>query len=142
MSKDDDRKRKLREMMMEDDIFHSSSSAARRSQDPSQKKIRRVQPLGMRVLVSIKPDSNQTETGLYLPEGAKTAMAESVLAEVIEVATASEDHVHDETNVSGIPLGAIILIPKEAGVRIPWNEKLRIVDSKDVLAIVAEISLS
>ena len=45
---------------------------------------------------------------------------------------------HEETNVSGIPLGAQVLIPRSAGVRVPWEDSIRIVDTKDILAIVEE----
>lgn len=106
------------------------------------RRVRRINPLGMRVVVRICRESNQTEGGLYLPEGAKQAMLDSVLAEVIEVASAVDSHTDEETNVSGIPLGAIILIPKTAGVRVSWDEYLRIVETRDVLAIVEEIALT
>lgn len=110
--------------------------------DFSPKKIRRVHPLGLRVLVKIQEDSNTTDGGLYLPEGAKSSMAESVLAEVIEVASAHDDQLSEEANISGIPLGAVVLIGKNTGVKVPWDERIRIVDSKDVLGIVNEVSLS
>jgi co-chaperonin GroES (HSP10) len=106
------------------------------------KRIRKVSPLGMRVLVALHKDSNQTDGGLYLPEGAKQNMAESLLAEVIEVASATDDSTDEEHNVSGIPLGAIVLIPKLAGIKIPWDETLRLVETKEVLAIVNEISIT
>lgn len=106
------------------------------------KRIRRVNPIGFRVLVRLKIDTNQTETGLYLPEGAKQSMAESLLAEVVEVASAMDDRTDEETNVSGVPLGALVLIPKNAGVKVPWDEELRIVESKEILALVNEISIT
>jgi co-chaperonin GroES (HSP10) len=105
------------------------------------KRIRRLSPLGMRVLVGVRKDSSVSEGGLYLPEGAKNSTQESVLAEVIEVASAHDSRTDEETNVSGIPLGALVLIPKNAGVRVPWNESLRIVDTKDILAIVSEMTV-
>ena len=109
---------------------------------PEAKQTRRViSPLGMRVVVRIEKDPNVSEGGLYLPEGAKQAASESLLVKVIEVASATDDHSEEETNVSGIPLGAFVLIPKAVGVRVPWNDDLRIVDTKDVLAIVHEISV-
>jgi co-chaperonin GroES (HSP10) len=106
------------------------------------RRIRKISPLGMRVVVRIEKEQNVTETGLYLPEGAKQEQAESVLAEVMEVASAADVHSDDETNISGIPLGARVLIPKNAGVKIPWDDNYRIVDSQDVLAIVDEINLT
>jgi len=105
------------------------------------KLIRKVSPLGMRVLLRIRRESNVTDGGLYLPEGAKQSMAESLLAEVIEVASATDDHTEEETNISGVPLGALVLIPKHAGVRIPWDEDLRLVETKEVLAIVNEVEI-
>lgn len=108
----------------------------------SSRKIRKISPLGFRVVVQLRKDSNVTETGLYLPEGAKQAMSESMVAEVIEVATASDDRTDEETNVSGVPLGALVLIRKDTGVKVPWDESLRIVETKDILALVSEISLS
>ena len=87
-------------------------------------------------------DANVTEGGLYLPEGAKEALQESVLAEVIEVASAVDSRTEEETNVSGIPLGAKVLIPKSAGVKVPWDEELRIIDTRDILALVDEIDLT
>lgn len=102
---------------------------------------RKVSPLGMRVLVQIRKDSNVTDTGLYLPEGAKNAQEESLLAEVIEVAKGFDEDIDDEANISGIPEGALVLIPKDAGVRVPWNEQLRLVESCEILALVHEVSL-
>ncbi len=110
---------------------------------PTEKRqIRRVHPLGLRVLVRIQKDLNVTDSGLYLPEGAKEAMQESIVAEVIEVASAVDSDTSEETNVSGIPNGSTVLIPKNAGVRVPWDEELRIVETREILALVNEISLT
>lgn len=106
------------------------------------KKVRKINPLGMRVVVRVKKDGNQTEGGLYLPEGAKQSMAESLIAEVIEVASAIDDHTDEETNVSGIPLGALVLISKDIGVKVPWDDDLRIIETKHVLAIINEIDIT
>lgn len=108
----------------------------------SSKRIRRINPLGMRVVVRIRKDANQTETGLYLPEGAKQAMEESLLAEVLEVASAIDEDTREEANISGIPNGALVLIPRDAGTKVPWDDELRIVETKEVLAIVHEVNLS
>ena len=104
--------------------------------------IRKVNPLGLRVLVMIQRDANVSEGGLYLPEGAKESMQESHLARVVEVASATDHHSDEETNVSGIPMGALVLIPKDVGIRVPWDQHLRIVETEDVLAIVNEVSVS
>lgn len=120
----------------------SEGSAARREDSPSQtRKIRKVNPIGFRVLVRVLKDSNVSDGGLYLPEGAKQNMMESLLVKVVEVASVTDTHTDDETNVSGIPLHALVLIGKDAGVRVPWDENLRIVDTKNVLAVVNEISI-
>jgi hypothetical protein len=36
-------------------------------------------------------------------------------------------------------LGSFVLIPKKAGVRVPWDENLRLIDVREVLATVDEI---
>lgn len=102
---------------------------------------RAIHPLGYRVVVRILKDHNQTEGGLYLPEGAKETMQESLLVQVVEVATATDDDTDHETNVSGVPLGALVLIPKTAGIKIPWDDNLRVVDTEDVLAVITEESV-
>lgn len=101
--------------------------------------LREIRPLGMRVLVQIKKDDNKTKTGLYLPEGAKQAQQESLLGEVIEVATAQHEEDEEMSNISGIPLGALVLIPADAGIKVPWDENLRIVETLDVLALIDEL---
>ena len=105
------------------------------------KQLQRISPLGMRVLVRIRKENNQTAAGLFLPEGAKEAMGESLLAEVIEVASAIDEDTSEEANISGIPNGALVLIPKRAGTRVPWDEELRIVETKEVLAIVNQVEI-
>jgi|1048.fasta_scaffold09323_1 co-chaperonin GroES (HSP10) len=109
----------------------SSQRAARRA----------IHPLGYRVVVRILKDNNQTEAGLYLPEGAKENMQESILVQVTEVATATDEDTDHETNVSGVPLGALVLIPKSAGIKVPWDDNLRIIDTEDVLCVVTEESV-
>ena len=104
--------------------------------------IRRVSPLGMRVLVRIRADKNVSDGGLYLPEGAKQNMAESVVAEVLEVASAVDRDTKEEANISGIPLGAAVLIKKTSGVKVPWDDSLRLVETSEVLALVHEIELT
>jgi co-chaperonin GroES (HSP10) len=104
--------------------------------------MRRLHPLGFRVVVRIVKDSNVTDSGLYLPEGAKETMQESILAEVIEVASTVDSRTDEETNVSGIPLGSLVLIPKTLGIKVPWDEDLRIIDTREILALVDEITLT
>lgn len=118
-----------------------SAAAPAPGKSPVGKRVRKISPLGMRILVQLRSDTNVSEGGLYLPEGAKQALAESLLAEVVEVASAVDEHTDEEANISGVPLGAVVLIPKQAGVKVPWNDELRIVETKEVLAIVHEIEI-
>ena len=104
--------------------------------------LRKINPLGMRVVIRIRKESGPTEAGLYLPEGAKQAMQDSILGEVIEVASAVDSDSDEEANISGVPQGALVLVRKDAGVKVPWNEDLRIVETKEVLAIVHEVEVS
>lgn len=117
---------------------------------------RHVQPVGPRVLVRLIRADDRTDTGLYLPQGTKESHAEALLGEVVEVArtlpkagaVADDDDAADDdgaqadlgTNVSGIPLGAKVLFSKERGVTVPWDESLRLVDVRHILAIVDVIS--
>ena len=45
------------------------------------------------------------------------------------------------TNVSGVPHGANVLFPKDAGTCVPWDEELRLLDVKSILATVEEIPI-
>jgi co-chaperonin GroES (HSP10) len=124
---------------------------------PPPKLTRHVQPLGPRVLVRIIKDPDRLESGLFLPEGAKESSHQAALGEVVEVARTMpkvgfdyedsdpDDDEDDEgvsfgENVSGIPLGAKVLFGKHRGLTVPWDESLRIVDVRYLLAIVDEIS--
>lgn len=134
-----DSEKKKVQLLEEDGVSRPDRGRLLRSDS---QRIRKLNPLGFRVVVQLRKDSNQTETGLYLPEGAKQAMNESILAEVIEVASAIDDHTDEETNISGVPLGATVLIMKDVGVKVPWDDAIRIVETKDILAVVDEIDLS
>lgn len=114
--------------------------------DPPKRVIRHIQPIGPRVLVRVRKGGDIHESGLYLPAGAKESMAEALYGEVVEVARAQAD---DEealgttlgTNVSGVPHGAFVLFDKHAGVRVPWDEELRLVAVKQILATVEEVAM-
>ena len=108
---------------------------------PSTGRTWRINPLGMRVVVKIRKEDDKTASGLFLPEGSKRDQQESLLGEVIEVATAEEEDFEEDANISGVPLGAFVLIPKDAGVRIPWDDNLRIVETADILAILDEVNV-
>jgi co-chaperonin GroES (HSP10) len=103
------------------------------------KRHRLILPLGLRVLVQMIRIDERTDAGLYLPVGAKEAHDEAQYGKVIEVARdrPSSDDVAE--NVSGVPHGAFVLFRKEAGVRVPWDERLRVIDVKDILATVEEV---
>jgi len=96
----------------------------------------------MRVVVRIRDTESTTEGGLYLPDSAKSKMSESLLAEVLEVASALDQDTDEETNISGIPLGATVLIRKDTGIRVPWDETLRIVETKEVLGLIDEVEMN
>ena len=100
---------------------------------------RLILPLGMRILVRLIRDDDRTDSGLYLPAGAKEASDEASYGEVIEVARDRPTSDDVAENVSGVPHGAHVLFRKDAGVRVPWDEKLRLLDVKDVLATVEEL---
>lgn len=138
------KKDKLSQLQQDFEDFETTYSDLDTEEPPARqtKNMRRINPLGMRVVVKILPETQQTESGLYLPEGAKQQMAESLLAEVVEVASAIDDHTEEETNVSGVPLGALVLVKKEIGVKVPWDDALRIVETKDILAVIHEVAIS
>ncbi len=108
----------------------------------TRKNMHQINPLGMRVVIRIPQQENKTDSGLYLPEGAKENMSESLLVDVVEVASAIDRDTQEDTNVSGIPLGAKVLIKKNSGVKVPWDDNLRIVDTKEVLATVDVVNIS
>jgi co-chaperonin GroES (HSP10) len=108
----------------------------------SKKRVRHIMPLGPRVLVRVIHEQDIADSGLYLPAGAKERMQESLFGEVIEVARAKPDDPKEGfgQNVAGVPHGAKVLFGKAAGIRVPWDDDLRILDTKEVLATVEEIS--
>ena len=94
----------------------------------------------MRVLVEVLRVDERTDAGLYLPAGAKEAQDEALFGKVIEVARDRPTTDDVTENVSGVPLGAHVLFRKEAGVRVPWDDRLRLIDVKDILATVEEVA--
>ena len=108
-------------------------------EQPRAKPHRLILPLGMRVLVQIIRDEDRTDAGLYLPAGAKEAQDQALYGKVIEVARDRPTTDEATENVSGVPHGAHVLFRKEAGVRVPWDDRLRLIDVKDVLATVEEV---
>lgn len=109
------------------------------SDDARPRSHRLIMPLGMRILVQVLKDEDRTDAGLYLPVGAKENTFEALYARVIEVARDRPTTDDVAENVSGVPCGSKVLFRKDAGVRVPWDERLRILDVKDVLATVEEI---
>lgn len=107
---------------------------------PPPRRIRHIMPLGMRILVRIESSEERSPGGLYLPQGVAEKHQEALYGQVVEVARATpeaEEVMGD--NVSGVPDGAWVLIPKDAGVRVPWDGDLRLVETKEVLATVEEL---
>lgn len=84
----------------------------------------------------------RTDAGLFLPAGAKEAHDDALYGKVVEVARDRPTTDDVSENVSGVPHGAHVLFRKEAGVRVPWDERLRLIDVKDILATVEEVSAS
>jgi len=140
MSDNDEKKRSAVRRFNENDSSRAREETSSTRVDGNQ--MRRINPLGFRVVVRIEPESDTTASGLYLPQGSKDSMSESLLATVIEVASATDEDTHEETNVSGIPLGAMVLIRKESGVKVPWDEEARIIDTKEVLALVDVVKIT
>jgi co-chaperonin GroES (HSP10) len=101
---------------------------------------RLILPLGLRVLVQVIKIEERTDAGLFLPAGAKEAHDDALYGKVIEVARDRPTTDDVTENVSGVPHGAHVLFRKEAGVRVPWDDRLRLIDVKDILATVEEIA--
>jgi co-chaperonin GroES (HSP10) len=121
-------------------VAERAASAGEEMDDRDRRaKHRLIMPLGMRVLVSVISE-DRTDAGLYLPPGAKEAKDEALFGEVIEVARDKPTTDEETSNVSGVPHGAKVLFKKEAGVRVPWDERLRLLEVRDILATVEEIS--
>ncbi|MDX2091148.1 MAG: co-chaperone GroES family protein [Kofleriaceae bacterium] len=114
--------------------------AALSSSATSDKPHRLILPLGLRVLVQVITLEERTDAGLFLPAGAKEAHDDALYGKVIEVARDRPTTDHVTENVSGVPHGAHVLFRKEAGVRVPWDDRLRLIDVKDILATVEEVA--
>lgn len=94
----------------------------------------------MRVLVKVIKESDRSDGGLYLPEGAKEQAQEAIYGAVIEVARDKPTTEEMAENVSGVPSNSKVLFRKDSGVRVPWDDSLRLLDVKDILATVEEHS--
>jgi len=108
--------------------------------DPTSRRPHRlILPLGLRVLVQVIRIEERTDAGLYLPAGAKEANDDALYGKVIEVARDRPTSDDVAENVSGVPHGALVLFRKEAGARVPWDDRYRLIDVKDILATVEEV---
>ncbi len=107
--------------------------------EPPPRRIRHIQPLGMRVLVRIGPEDQRSAGGLYLPQGVSEKHQDALYGEVVEVARSHETEDSLGENVSGVPAGSFVLFPKDAGHRVPWDSELRILETKEVLATVEDV---
>ena len=106
---------------------------------------RLIQPMGMRVLVRVLPADQRTSAGLYVPSSTvKEEGDEAIYGEVIEVARAEPEPEEELSgaNISGVPHGSRVLFLPKAGIRVPWDETLRLVETQHVLAVVEEIDPS
>ena len=108
----------------------------------SDKPARLILPLGLRVLVQMITLEERTDAGLFLPVGAKEAHDEAQYGKVIEVARDRPSTDEATENVSGVPLGAHVLFRKAAGVGVPWDDRLRLIDVKDILATIEELDIA
>jgi len=108
----------------------------------SDKPARLILPLGLRVLVQVITLEERTDAGLFLPAGAKELHDDAHYGKVIEVARVQPSSDQASENVSGVPNGAFVLFRKEAGVRVPWDDRLRLIDVKDILATVEELDIA
>ena len=110
--------------------------------DSTRSPIRYIKPLGPRVLVRITKLDDRTDSGLYLPDGVKEEHDEALYGQVLEVARTEIDAEARSLgeNVSGVPLGAHVLFPKKEGLRVPWDEDLRLLEVKSVYAVVEEVA--
>ncbi|TNF32258.1 MAG: co-chaperone GroES [Deltaproteobacteria bacterium] len=125
---------------MSDDDQTPGGKPPAREIAPPPRRIRHIQPLGLRVLVRVAPDDQRTSGGLYLPQGVAQQHEDALYGEVIEVARAhgTDDETLGE-NVSGVPAGAMVLFPKDAGHRVPWDHDLRLIETKSILATVEDV---
>lgn len=125
---------------MADDDDADDARSPKALVEAPRRRIRHIQPLGMRVLVRLAPEEQRTTGGLFLPQGVAQKHEDALFGEVIEVARAhgGEDEGLGE-NVSGVPAGALVLFPKDAGHRVPWDHDLRLIEVKQVLAVVEEV---
>ena len=100
-----------------------------------------IQPLGPRVLVRLVEDADRTPSGLFLPQGVQERHQVAHYGQVIEVArdTLATEAVGE--NVSGVPLGVYVLFPKNAGLPVPWDDTLRLVNTCEIVAVVEEVDL-
>ena len=123
--------------MKDDDTPRSKPAGT--AVEPPPRRIRHIQPLGFRVLVRVAPDEERTTGGLFLPQGVAQQHEDALYGEVVEVARAHDDQESLGANVSGVPAGALVLFPKDAGHRVPWDHELRLLDTEQILAIVEEL---
>ncbi len=103
--------------------------------------VRYIKPLGPRVLVRVVKLEERSSAGLYLPDGVREEHDDALYGEVVEVARAEADVSAPSLgeNVSGVPLGAFVLFPKKEGLPVPWDDALRVLAVKDVVAVVEEV---
>ena len=109
---------------------------------PPPRLVRHIQPIGPRILVRLNPEAERSPSGLYLPKGVKEEAQAALFGQVVEVARSKLGEEELGENVSGIPAGAMVLFPRDAGLPVPWDEQLRLISSKDIVALVEEVNYS
>lgn len=97
---------------------------------------RHIQPIGPRVLVRLIKGPDRSESGLYLPAGAKDNHSEALLGEVVEVARTMPKAAYvmddgDDDDDDKPDLGENV-----SGITVPWDDTLRVLSVRHVLAIV------
>ena len=84
------------------------------------------QPLGNRVLIERKEQTNQTASGLYIPDSAKEKPLEGTVIAV------GKDAIE-----AGLKEGDIVLCPKYGGTEVSINGKeYLIMSSDDILGVM------
>ena len=85
-----------------------------------------IKPLGNRVLILTEEAVEKTQSGIYLPEGAKE---KPQTGEVIAIGTSDEIEVE---------VGAKVLYQKFAGTKVEDNQKQKflLIEQTDIMAVV------
>lgn len=87
----------------------------------------KIQPLGTRVLLKPVEAQEKTKSGLYIPDSAKE---KPLIAQVMAIG---------ESELIKVKIGDKVIYESYGGSEVDMNgEKFKIMDMKDILAIVKE----